>query len=58
MTLKEFHDMLGFELEHNHAPDIDIRLTYRQFFDIWTDIHRIITYNENMKRDTKNEKEN
>lgn len=49
------HDLLDDKLKRCHEDYIDIRLDRYQAIELYETLHRIITYDKNMKKDTNND---
>lgn len=56
MTILEIlHVLLKDKLNRGYSDYIDIRFTRQQAMELYDTIHRIITYNNNMKEGTNND---
>ena len=56
MTILEIlHVLLKDKLNRGSSDYIDIRFTRQQAMELYDTIHRIITYNKNMKEGTNND---
>ena len=56
--LKIFYALLKDKLDRGYSDYIDIRLTRQQAMELYDTIHRIITYNKNMKEESNNDHNN